>query len=88
MVSSSTEGELNRVTGLLLVKLEVKDWELEACGHPSLFSETHKDSISMAHRPIEKKVLTLDSREYSWPSHLDIMYLSGDTGVSELLVYM
>lgn len=54
-MSSSTEGELKRVTALLLVKLETKDWEWEACGQPSLFSETHKDSSSMDHRPIEKK---------------------------------
>lgn len=55
MMSSSTEGELSRIKGLLLVKLEAKDQEVEACGQPSLFSENHKGLCNMDHRAIEKK---------------------------------
>lgn len=60
-------GKLSRTTGLLHCKMEAKDYELEACGQLSLFSENHKDFSTMDQRALGRRLLTQYCMEYSWP---------------------
>ena len=47
MSSSIEGGQVEQRTGLLHCKMKAKDYQLEACGQLSLFSEDRKDFTIM-----------------------------------------